>query len=256
MGRLDIHLFSALSDNYGVLIRDETSGRTASIDAATTRDVEAALKAKGWQLTDIFTTHKHGDHTDGNLPLKAAHGCTITGPRGEAEQVPGIDKAVGQGDAFRFGSVPVQVIETPGHTLGHIAYWLPDHNVAFVGDTLFAMGCGRVFEGTMQQMWSSLSKLMQLPPSTIIYCGHEYTLANARFAVGIEPGNAKLQARLREVEAMRASGEPTVPTTIGVELETNPFLRASSLEIRKALGLEGAEDWQVFAEVRERKNRS
>jgi hydroxyacylglutathione hydrolase len=255
MSRLDIHLFPCLSDNYGVLIHDEGSDRTASIDAPDAGQVEAALAAKGWRLDDILTTHKHGDHTDGNLALKAKHGCTITGPRGEADKVPGIDKAVGQGDAFRFGSVPVQVLETPGHTLGHIAYWMPDHGVAFVGDTLFAMGCGRVFEGTMRMMWDSLSKLAALPPSTILYCGHEYTLANAKFAVGIEPGNARLQARLREVEAMRAQGAPTVPTTVALELETNPFLRVKSPEIRKTLGLEGAEDWQVFAEVRERKNR-
>jgi hydroxyacylglutathione hydrolase len=256
MGRLDIHLFPCLSDNYGVLVRDEDTGKVASIDAPEDAAVEAQLQAKGWTLTHILTTHRHGDHTDGNLPLKARHGCTIIGPRGEADKVPGIDKAVGEGDTFLLGRTTVRVLETPGHTIGHISYWLPDHGVAFVGDTLFAMGCGRVFEGTPQMMWSSLSKLANLPPTTIIYCGHEYTQANARFAVGIEPGNARLQARLKEVEAMRAVGEPTVPTSIALELATNPFLRASSPEIRQRLGLEGAEEWQVFAEVRERKNRS
>ena len=254
MSQLEIHQFPCLSDNYGVLVRDAEAGVVASIDAPETAAVKAALAEKGWTLTHILTTHHHGDHTDGNLPLKEEFGCTIIGPRPEADRVRGIDEKVGDGDTFQFGSHEVRVFETPGHTAGHIAYWIPDAHVAFVGDTLFAMGCGRVFEGTMQQMWTSLEKLMRLPPETTVYCGHEYTAANADFALTIEPGNAALKARAKEVAALRAEGKPTVPTTIAAELETNPFVRVNSAEIRTNLSLEGAEDWQVFAEVRERKN--
>ena len=251
-----IHQFPCLSDNYGVLVRDPATGVVAAIDAPKADEVAAALQAKGWKLTHILTTHRHGDHTDGNLALKAQTGCTIIGPRGEAELVPGIDTAVGEGDSFLLGSLEVRVLETPGHTKGHITYWIPSAKVAFAGDTLFALGCGRVFEGTPQQMWSSLQKLAKLPPETRVYCGHEYTAANAKFALTIEPENEKLQARVREIEALRERGEPTLPTTIAIELETNPFLRAANPVIRKRLGLETAPDWQVFAEVRERKNKS
>lgn len=252
----EIHQFPCLKDNYGVLVRDPVSGLVAAIDAPTSEEVAAALAAKGWKLTHILTTHRHGDHTDGNLALKAATGCTIIGPKGEADKVPGIDKAVGEGDTFMLGSLEVRVLETPGHTKGHITYWMPAAEVAFAGDTLFAMGCGRVFEGNMQEMWRSLEKLTKLPPSTIVYCGHEYTQANAKFALTIEPENEALQARVREVEAKRARGETTLPTRIDIELATNPFLRPHSAAIRKRLGMESAPDWQVFGEVRERKNKS
>lgn len=252
----EIHQFPCLKDNYGVLVRDAATGVVAAIDAPNGEEVAAALKAKGWKLTHILTTHRHGDHTDGNLPLKQATGCTIIGPRGEADKVPGIDKAVGEGDTFMLGSLEVRVIETGGHTKGHITYWLPSAEVAFVGDTLFAMGCGRVFEGNAEEMWRSLEKLAKLPPQTLIYCGHEYTLANAKFALTVEPENAALQARAKEVEAKRARGETTLPTRIDVELATNPFLRPQSSAIRKRLGMEKAPDWQVFGEVRERKNKS
>ena len=252
----EIHQFPCLNDNYGVLVRDPATGAVAAIDAPKAEEVAAALEAKGWKLTHILTTHRHGDHTDGNLALKAATGCTIIGPRGEADKVPGIDVKVGEGDTFKLGSLEVRVLETPGHTIGHIAYWIPSAGVAFAGDTLFALGCGRVFEGSMQQMWSSLQKLAALPPETVVYCGHEYTAANAKFALTIEPDNAKLQARVKTIDELRAKGLPTVPTTIAAELETNPFLRAANPVIRKRLGLEGAPDWQVFAEVRERKNKA
>ena len=256
MATPEIHQFPCLKDNYGVLLRDPVSGVVAAIDAPNGDEVAAALKAKGWKLTHILTTQRHGDHTDGNLSLKAATGCTIIGPKGEADQVPGIDTAVAEGETFKLGSLEVRVLETPGHTKGHISYWIPSAEVAFVGDTLFALGCGRVFEGSMEQMWTSLAKLAALPPATRVYCGHEYTLANAKFALTIEPENAALQTRVKEIEAKRAKGETTLPTTIGVELETNPFLRAKSPAIRKRLGLESAPDWQVFGEVRERKNKS
>ena len=252
----EIHQFACLKDNYGVLLRDPGAGVVAAIDAPDGDEVAAALKSKGWTLTHILTTHRHGDHTDGNLQLKAASGCTIIGPKGEADKVPGIDQAVAEGDTFMLGSLEVRVLETPGHTKGHISYWIPSAEVAFAGDTLFALGCGRVFEGDAEEMWRSLSKLAALPPATRVYCGHEYTLANARFALTIEPENAALQARVLDIEAKRARGEATLPTRIDIELATNPFLRPQSPAIRKRLGLETAPDWQVFGEIRERKNKS
>ena len=255
MAELEIHQFPCLSDNYGVLIRDAAAGVCASIDAPETDAVKKALADKGWTLTHILTTHHHGDHTDGNLPLKEETGCKIIGPKGEAAKVRGIDEAVGEGDTFQFGNFEVQVFDTPGHTAGHITYYIPAAKVAFCGDTIFAMGCGRVFEGTMEQMWTSLEKIAKLPKATTLYCGHEYTQANADFAMTIEPGNGALQARVEEVKALRAKGEPTLPTTVEKELATNPFIRVDSPEIRERLGLQGAADWEVFAEVRERKNR-
>ena len=255
MAELEIHQFPCLSDNYGILIRDPVSGVVASIDAPTAEAVETALAEKGWTLTHILTTHHHGDHTDGNLPLKSATGCRIIGPKPEADKIRGIDESFGEGDTFKFGNLDVTVFETPGHTLGHIAYYMPEAKVAFVGDTLFAMGCGRVFEGTMEQMWSSIEKIAKLPPETTLYCGHEYTQANVDFSLTIEPGNEALQARAKEVAALRAEGKATLPTTVAKELATNPFVRADSAEIRKNLGLESASNAAVFAEVRERKNR-
>lgn len=256
MAKLEIHQFPCLSDNFGVLIHDAERGVTAAIDAPDAAQVRAALAEKGWKLTYILTTHHHADHTDGNLALKAETGCVIIGPKAEASKIPGIDTQVSEGDAFRLGSFQVHVLETGGHTLGHVSYWIPAASVAFVGDTIFAMGCGRVIEGTMEQMYKSLEKLSKLPPATRLYCGHEYTVANAKFALGIEPGNAALQKRATDVQKLRADGLPTLPTRLDTELETNPFLRWNSPEIRKTLGLDGAENWKVFAEVRERKNRS
>jgi hydroxyacylglutathione hydrolase len=213
------------------------------------------LRETGWRLSYILTTHHHWDHTDGNLALKAETGCVIIGPKGEADKIPGLDTPVGEGDAFRLGGLQVQVFETPGHTLGHIAFHIPQAKVAFVGDTLFAMGCGRVTEGTMQQMWSALSAVAALPDETTLYCGHEYTASNAKFCLQIEPGNAALQRRAEEVIALRSAGKPTLPTRLDLEKATNVFLRVREPAVRKALGMEGAEDWQVFAELRERKNR-
>lgn len=252
---LDIHLFPCLDDNYGVLIHDPDTGATASIDAPDADDVSAALAEKGWTLTHILTTHHHHDHTGGNAQLKAETGCTIIGPKGEAAKVPGIDKAVGEGDRFKLGAIDVEVIDTPGHTLGHITYYIPSESVAFAGDTLFALGCGRVFEGTPEMMFNSLQKLAALPGDTTVYCGHEYTLSNARFALTIEPGNQVLQKRMTEIEALRAANKPTVPTTIAAERATNPFLRAHVPAIQERLAMAGAPTWQVFAEIRERKNR-
>jgi hydroxyacylglutathione hydrolase len=255
MAKLDIHQFPCLSDNYGVLIRDAEAGVCASIDAPEAAAVRGALAETGWRLTHILTTHHHHDHTAGNLALKEETGCTIIGPKGEAQRIPGIDKAVGEGDAFSFGGFQVHVLDTPGHTAGHITFWIPAAAVAFVGDTLFAIGCGRVNEGTMETMWSSLSKIARLPPATKLYCGHEYTVSNAKFALTIDPDNVELAARAKEVEALRAAGKPTLPTRVDIELATNPFLRASNAAIRNRLGMAQAADWQVFGEIRERKNR-
>jgi hydroxyacylglutathione hydrolase len=256
MAKLEIHQFPCLGDNYGVLIRDADRDVTAAIDAPDAGAVAAALKDKGWRLTHILTTHHHGDHTAGNLPLKAETGCIIIGPRAEAAKIPGIDKSVGQGDTFSFGAHEVRVFDTPGHTAGHISYWLPGDSVAFVGDTLFAIGCGRVIEGNAQMMWQSLQKLMALPKETVVYCGHEYTQANAKFALTIEPENTALQKRAKEVDQLRAAGKPTLPTNIGIELETNPFLRPHVAAIQQRLGMAGKPEWQIFGEIRERKNRS
>jgi hydroxyacylglutathione hydrolase len=255
MPQLEIYQFPCLSDNFGVLIHDAAAGVTASIDAPDAKAVAAALKQKGWKLTHILTTHHHGDHTGGNATLKAETGCTIIGPRNEAAKIPGIDKAVGEGDTFTFGEHVVKVLDTPGHTAGHITYVIPSAKAAFVGDTLFAIGCGRVIEGDAQMMWSSLKKLMALPRDTAVFCGHEYTQANARFALTIEPENAALQRRAKEVDAMRAAGEATLPTDIGLELETNPFLRPHVAAIQQRLGMVGRPEWEIFGEIRERKNR-
>jgi len=255
MTHLEIYQFACLSDNYGVLLHDPKTGETASIDAPDASAVSAALDDKGWSLSHILTTHHHHDHTGGNLELKQKTGCTIVGPRAEAAKIPGIDVQLAEGDVYDFCSTSVQVFETPGHTLGQINYWFKDDNLLFSGDTLFSLGCGRVFEGTLDQMWSSLQKLMGLPGGTVIYSGHEYTLANAAFALSIEPGNAALRARAELIKEMRAHNEPTVPTTLQLELETNPFLRPDSAEIQETLAMVGADLAQVFAEIRKRKDR-
>lgn len=254
MSQLEIHQFPCLSDNYGVLIHDPEQNVTASIDAPDADAVQAALSEKGWTLTHILTTHHHADHTGGNAALKAATGCRIVGPKGEAQKIPTLDETVGEGDTFQFGRFKVDVFETPGHTLGHISYYLPDAGVAFVGDTMFAMGCGRLFEGDAKMMWSSLSKLMTLPDETVLYCGHEYTLGNARFAVDVDPGNEALKQRAIEVEALRAKGAPTLPTTLALEKATSPFVRAADPDLRAHLGMPDAADWEIFAEVRTRKD--
>jgi hydroxyacylglutathione hydrolase len=256
MRQLEIHQFPCLKDNYGVLIRDPEADLTASIDAPDAMAVRAALAEKGWRLTHILTTHHHADHTAGNLALKRETGCTITGPRGEAPRIPGLDKAVGEGDTIALGGFEVRVLDTPGHTIGHVSYWIPRAEAAFVGDTLFAMGCGRVLEGNYEMMWASLKKLAALPIDTRLYCGHEYTLANAKFGLTIEPENEALIKRAAVVEALRAEGKPTLPTSVGLELATNVFLRAHKTAIRIRLGLPAAADWKVFAEMRERKNKA
>jgi hydroxyacylglutathione hydrolase len=250
MQPIEVHMFPCLSDNYGYLIHDAEADLTAAIDTPAADTIQVALRDKGWRLTHIFNTHHHADHAGGNLALKAATGCQIVGPRADAARIPGIDVEVGDGDRFEFGRHAVEVFDTPGHTTGHIVYYLPDDGVAFVGDTLFSLGCGRLFEGTPAQMWGSLQKLMRWPDATRLYCAHEYTQANARFALTVEPGNAALVARSRDVDALRARNRPTVPTTLGEEKAANPFLRPSSAEIQRTVGCDGGDLVEVFARVR------
>lgn len=252
---LAVHQFPARSDNYGVLMHDE-SGATASIDAPETDAVLAALEETGWTLTHILTTHHHMDHVAGNEDLKSRFGCEIVGPKAEADRIPGIDRAVSGGDTFDWAGHRIEVIATPGHTKGHIVYHLPEHHLLFAADTLFACGCGRVFEGTMEEMWGSLERLLDLPDETVVHAGHEYTLSNARFAVTIDPDNTELRERLAEVERLRAENRPTLPTTMARERATNPFLRVGDVAIRSGLGMMEASDAEVFAEIRRRKDAS
>ena len=249
------YLFPCLSDNYGVLLHDPDSGATASIDAPEAAPVEAALKKTGWRLTDILVTHHHGDHTAGIAELKRRYKCRVVAPRREAPRIADVDETVGEGDTVRVGGLQGSVIDTPGHTAGHISYFFPADKLAFVGDTLFSVGCGRVIEGDAQMMWQSLLKLRDLPDDAKFFCGHEYTEANIRFAKTIEPDNARLAARDAEVAKLRAAGNPTIPATIGAEKAENPFLRADLPDVAKAVGLGGSPAWKVFAEIRERKNK-
>jgi hydroxyacylglutathione hydrolase len=251
----ETYLFTCLKDNYGVLMHDPASGATASIDAPEAAPVEAALQKTGWRLTDILVTHHHNDHTAGIGELKAKYKCRVVAPRNEAQRIAHVDETVGEGDAVKVGALQGRVIDTPGHTAGHISYFFPADGLAFVGDTLFSIGCGRVIEGTPQMMWDSLLKLRALPDATKFYCGHEYTAANIRFAETVEPGNKALAARADEVGKLVAAHKPTIPATIGAEKAANPFLRADNAEIANAVGLGGAPAWKVFAEIRERKNR-
>jgi hydroxyacylglutathione hydrolase len=253
--RLEVYQFPCLRDNYGFLAHDPQTGATASIDTPDVEAIEAALQSKGWHLSHILNTHHHPDHAGGNIALKQRWNAVIIGPRGEKEHIPGIDQAVGDGDSVTLGTHIAKVLEVPGHTRGHIAYWFADDKLAFVGDTIFAMGCGRVFEGTHAQMWDSLQKLMALPDDTTLYCAHEYTQSNARFALSVEPQNEELQRRARDVDALRALGKPTVPTTLRMEKATNPFFRAASADLQGNLGMRGAELVDVFAETRKRKDK-
>ena len=251
---LIVEQFPCRTDNFGVLIHDPETRMTASIDAPEFAPIKAKLDEKGWRLNRILTTHHHADHVEANLALKKEYACTVTGPAVEADRIPGINVEVRGGDTFAFGAFQVRVIDTPGHTLGHISYWLPEAGVVFAADALFALGCGRIFEGTPEMMWASLERLAALPDETSVYCGHEYTEANARFAVTVEPENADLIARAEEVRRLRQAGKPTLPTTIALEKRTNPFLRARAPTIGKRLDMSGAEPVEVFAELRRRKD--
>lgn len=254
MSALQVHQFPCLNDNYSWLVHDADAGVTAVVDTPEAAAILKAIEQTGWQLTHILNTHWHPDHAGGNAELKAKTGCTIIGPIGEKESIPGIDRAVGDGDVVQFGSHVAKVFDTSGHTRGHITYWFEADKVAFVGDTLFALGCGRLFEGTAKQMWTSLQKLMALPQETKVYCAHEYTQSNARFAITVDPENLDLAARVKEIAELRAKGIATVPTTIGYELATNPFLRAANPALQRAIGMLGADPVDVFAETRRRKD--
>ncbi|MEM9277545.1 MAG: hydroxyacylglutathione hydrolase [Pseudomonadota bacterium] len=254
MSKLEFFQFPCLSDNYCVLVHDSASGDTAAIDAPETDALRKALAKKGWKLTHILVTHHHYDHTQGIADMKSETGCHVIGPQAEADKIPTLDQTVSDGDSFVFGGETVDVISTPGHTLGMVNYHFVASGTVFTGDTLFALGCGRVFEGDKNMMWNSITKLMVLPPETVVYCGHEYTKSNADFSLTVDPENEALKTRAAEIAALREKGEPTVPTTIELELETNPFMRPSDPGIRAHLGMENATDAEVFAEIRTRKD--
>lgn len=252
---LEVLQLPALSDNYVYLLHESESGQTAAVDPAEAGPVMAALAARGWRLTHILNTHHHWDHVGANLVLKQATACTVVGFRGDSSRIPGIDRMVGEGEILELGASRARVLEVPGHTRGHIAYWFIQDSALFCGDTLFALGCGRLFEGTAEEMWHSLCKLRDLPDATRVYCAHEYTLSNARFALSIEPDYPPLLERTREVEKMRAQNQPTVPSLLAEEKATNPFLRADDAEFQERLGMRNERAVAVFAEVRRRKDR-
>jgi hydroxyacylglutathione hydrolase len=255
MAQLEIEQIPVLSDNYVYLIHEPEAGATGAVDPAVAAPVLDRLGTRGWKLDWILITHHHADHTGGNLELKDATGCRIAGPKADAARVPGIDLGLAEGDTFRLGAAAAEVLETPGHTSGHISYWFAGAKALFCADTLFSLGCGRLLEGTPAQMWRSLSKFAPLPDDALVYCAHEYTQANARFALTVDPDNAALRARAEAVDQLRAAGQPTVPSTLGAERAANPFLRARDPAIRRRLGMESASDDEVFGEIRRRKDR-
>jgi hydroxyacylglutathione hydrolase len=254
MASPEVHMFPCLQDNYGFLLHDPDSGETATIDTPEADRILAEAEGRGWRITQIWNTHWHPDHAGGNAAIRAATGCRIVGPRGEAEKIGHMDRQLAEGDVVQLGKTSARVLDTPGHTAGHIVFVVEGHPIAFVGDTLFALGCGRLFEGTPAQMWTSLGKLRALPDATRVYCAHEYTASNAAFALSVDPANADLAAYAERVRTLRAQGAPTVPTTIGAEKAANPFLRADNPRLQSAMGHAG-DAVATFAEVRERKNR-
>ncbi|MGH6890459.1 MAG: hydroxyacylglutathione hydrolase [Rhizomicrobium sp.] len=255
MAQLEIEPVPCLRDNYAYLLRDRNEDFCAVVDPSEAAPVRAALAARGWRLTHVLNTHHHPDHTGGNAALKSGSGAIVVGPEKDRARIPALDIGVTEGTPFALGSHAVRVLEIPAHTRAHIAFVFEADNAAFTGDTLFAMGCGRLFEGTPAMMWASLSKLANLDGAMRIYCGHEYTLNNGRFALTLEPENGDLRRRMDEVEKLRAEGRPTVPSTIALEKRTNPFLRPQSAEIRRILNMPDADDVEVFAEMRARKDR-
>lgn len=254
MSDLVIHQIEVLSDNFIYLIHDPDSGETACVDPAVSAPVMDELAAKGWTLTHILNTHHHHDHVGGNEDLKRATGCTIVGAGADASRIPGIDVQVSEGDSVSIGGHSAQVFDVSGHTNGHIAYWFDRDKAVFCGDALFSLGCGRMFEGNPEQMWTGLKKLRDLPDDTRVYCAHEYTNANADFALSVDPDNADLQRRADEVVELRQQGKPTVPSLLGEEKKVNPFLRADNDDLLQAAGLVGKDPVSAFAEIRRRKD--
>ncbi|WP_419903673.1 hydroxyacylglutathione hydrolase [Kiloniella sp.] len=251
---IDVKQIPILSDNYCYLLRDEKTGAVAVIDPGVATPILDEAKRLNWQITDIILTHHHYDHVDGVAEIKAQTGATVTGPAKDTHRIDHLDKTVDGGDTLTFGSQTAKVFFVPGHTLGHIAYWFEESNVLFPGDSLFALGCGRLFEGTPEMMWQSLQQYLLLPAQTVVYCAHEYTLSNAEFALTIDPKNNNLTQRVTKIKKLRSQGKPTVPSTLGEEFKTNPFLRPDDLGIRKQLEMTSATDAEVFREIRLRKD--
>lgn len=250
----EIVTIACLSDNYAFLLHDPASGATAVIDVPEVGPIAAALAARGWRLTDIIITHHHDDHIGGVDALRAATGATVWGAAADAHRLPALDRALAPGDEFVIGTITAHVIDVPGHTIGHVAYHVPGAGAVFTADSLMALGCGRLFEGTAAQMWDSLEKLAALPPETLVCSGHEYTASNARFALTIEPDNPALISRIEEITTARAAGLPTVPSVLATELATNPFLRAAQPGIARRLGCDGQDPADVFARIRSLKD--
>ncbi len=249
---LQIHQFPCLADNYGFLVHDDASGATTTIDTPDADEILRQAELKGWRLGEIWNTHWHPDHAGGNAAIVAATGALVTGPA-EVERIgKSPDRVVVEGEVVKLGGLEARVLDVGGHTLGHIAYVFDTEKVGFVGDALFSLGCGRLFEGTAQQMWTSLQKIAALPDEATLYCAHEYTQANARFAISIDPSNRALQTRIADIKRLRATGKPTVPMSLRQEKQTNPFLRAP--ELKAAIMMSGAPDWEAFGALRARKD--
>jgi hydroxyacylglutathione hydrolase len=252
----EIRLFPCLTDNFGYLIHDPRTKATASVDAPEAGPIVQALEREGWRLTDILITHHHGDHVGGVAELKQKYKARVVGPHDKSATIANVDLRVGQGDVVKVGGLLGRVLETPGHTLDHISYVFDNDKALFAADTLFSIGCGRVFEGNYPMMWDSLLRLRALPDDFKLYCGHEYTAANVKFALTVEPDNAALKARAEEVARLRAANKPTVPTLLGEEKKANVFLRADEPSVAASLRMKGRSAAEVFGELRERKNKS
>jgi hydroxyacylglutathione hydrolase len=252
----EIRTFNCLSDNFGYLIHDDVTKATASIDAPEAGAIISALEREGWKLTDILITHHHHDHVGGVAELKQKYGCRVVAPHDKTTKIANADLRVVNGDVVKIGGLLARVLETPGHTLDHISYVFDSEKALFAADTLFSIGCGRVFEGSHPMMWDSLLKLRALPDDFKLYCGHEYTAANVKFALTVEPDNAALQARAEEVTKLRAANKPTIPVMLGEEKKANVFLRADDPQVAVKLHMKGAKAADVFGELRERKNKS
>ncbi len=249
-----VKIFKTLSDNYNYLIRDEISGACALIDAGDEETTLKILQQTGWRISDIFITHHHWDHTNALLALKKKFNAKITGPALESDKIKGLDNLVKGGDEVSLGALKFDILDLGGHTLGHIGFFEKGGKHLFSGDCLFSLGCGRMFEGDAKQFWQSIKRIKQLDDESLIYCGHEYSLANAKFALSIDPNNQKLQQRLAEIENQLARGEFTIPTKLKDEKQTNPFLRADSEEMRQLLSMPSAKDYEIFAKLRELKD--